>query len=157
MATARITLASTAFDGGASIPARYTCDGLDVSPPLAWGAGPPGTVSYALVMDDPDAPAGTWVHWVAWNLARTELAEDLAREARLPDGTCQGKNSWGRVGYGGPCPPAGEHRYFFRVYALDRRLDLAPSTDADDLRAALRGHVLAEGELHGRYARARKR
>ena len=155
MSSTRIQVQSTAFDPRASIPARFTCDGEDVSPPLSWSAGPPRTAGYALIMDDPDAPAGTWVHWVAWNLPRTELAQDVARTARLADGACQGKNSGGEVGYGGPCPPSGEHRYFFRVYALDLALDLPPSTDADDLRAAMRGHVLAEGELFGVYARKR--
>ena len=157
MAAGKIELKTASFDRGASIPSRHTCDGADVSPPLSWSAGPAGTASYALVMDDPDAPAGTWVHWLAWNVPRPELPENVAREARLADGTCQGKNSWGRVGYGGPCPPSGEHRYFFRVHALDRRLDLPASTDRDDLLATMRGHVLAEGELLGVYTRRRVR
>jgi Raf kinase inhibitor-like YbhB/YbcL family protein len=138
MSAAKVQVKSTSFDARASIPAQYTCEGRDVSPPLAWDAGPPKTASYALIMDDPDAPAGTWVHWIAWNMAGTVLAENVAREAKLADGTCQGKNSWGKVGYGGPCPPSS-------------------STDADDLRAAMRGHVLAEGELVGVYAKTKKR
>jgi len=153
----KIPVKSASFDASASIPAQYTCEGRDVSPPLSWAAGPAGTAGYALVMDDPDAPAGTWTHWVAWNIPRTELAEDVARERRLPDGTCQGKNSWGKVGYGGPCPPSGQHRYFFRVFALDRTLELPASADEEDLRAAMRGHVLAEGELVGVYAKTKKR
>jgi hypothetical protein len=148
---------SSSFDRARSIPARHTCDGADASPPLAWSAGPAHTAAYALVMDDPDAPGGTWVHWVAWNIPRPELAEHVACQARLDDGTCQGKNSWGRVGYGGPCPPSGEHRYFFRVFALDQTLDLPASSDRDDLLAAMRGHVLAEGELFGVYRRAARR
>src|SRR5262245_56206348 len=151
MSVPKLQVKSASFDARASIPSQYTCEGRDVSPPLAWSAGPPKTAGYALIMDDPDAPAGTWVHWVAWNLASTELAEDVKRDAKLADGTCQGKNSWGKVGYGGPCPPSGEHRYFFRVFALDRTLELPASTDADDLRAAMRGHVVAEGELYGVY------
>ena len=157
MGAPKIQVKSTSFDARASIPAQYTCDGRDVSPPLAWAAGPPRTAGYALIMDDPDAPVGTWVHWVAWNIPRAELAESVGREARLTDGTCQGKNSWGKVGYGGPCPPSGEHRYFFKLYALDQKLELPSSTDADDLRAAMRGHVLAEGELFGVYTRAKKK
>ncbi len=157
MATPKIELKTASFDRGASIPARHTCDGADSSPPLSWSTGPAGTACYALVMDDPDAPAGTWVHWVAWNITGSGLAENVAREARLPDGICQGKNSWGKVGYGGPCPPSGEHRYFFKVYALDRTLDLPASSDKEDLLAAMRGHVLGEGELVGVYSRARKR
>lgn len=153
----RLELSTPAFDRGMPIPARYTCDGADVSPPFEWTGAPPQTLTYALVADDPDAPAGTWVHWVAWNIPQPRLAEDVAREAVLADGTCQGRNSWGRVGYGGPCPPSGEHRYFFRVYAVDRRLELPPSTDKDDLVAALRGHVLAEGEILGVYSRRRAR
>lgn len=153
MSTNRIEVRSTAFGAGADIPTRYTCEGEDVSPPLSWEPGPAQTASYALIVDDPDAPGGTWVHWVAWNLPRPELPEDVARDARLPDGTCQGKNSWSRVGYGGPCPPSGTHRYVFQVYALDRELELAASTDEAGLSAAMRGHVLAEGQLVGTYAK----
>ena len=104
-------------------------------------------------MDDPDAPVGTWVHWVLWNRGDPSLPEALPTDATLPDGTRQGRNSWGRSGYGGPCPPSGTHRYFFRVYALDTVLDLPDATDADALRRAMEGHVLAEGVLMGRYAR----
>jgi len=151
-----LAIETSAFGGGASIPSKYTCDGENVSPPLAWHAGPSGTACYALIMDDPDAPAGTWVHWVAWNIPRTELAEKVAPEARLADGTCQGKSSFGKTGYGGPCPPSGEHRYFFKVYAVDKKLDLPVSTDKDDLLAAMRGHILAEGQMHGVYARKKR-
>lgn len=144
---------SAAFEEGAAIPARYTCDGEDLSPPLAWGDGPPGTSSFALVCEDPDAPGGTWVHWVAWNLTGTHLPAGVPPDGAPDAGMVQGTNSWGRRGYGGPCPPSGTHRYVFRIYALDTRLDLPAATDAATLRDAFRGHVLAEGRLMGRYAR----
>ena len=152
-----LEIESEAFAHEGSIPPRYTCDGDDVSPPLTWSAGPQGTVGYALICDDPDAPVGTWVHWVAWNVEETGLPEALPTDPADPTGARgleQGTNSWGRTGYGGPCPPSGTHRYYFRVYALDERLELPASTDADGLRRALEGHVLAEGELLGRYARS---
>lgn len=151
---AELTVTSSAFEHEGAIPARFTCDGDDTSPPLEWSAGPAGTRSYALVMDDPDAPGRTWVHWVAWNLAEPRLREGVPATDRLPDGACQGHNSWRRSGYGGPCPPSGSHRYFFHVHALDRVLDLPPDTDAAGLRKAMEGHVLATGELMGRYARS---
>lgn len=152
-----LDVTSTAFARGAPIPALHTCDGADRSPPLAWSAGPEGTVSYALVMDDPDAPGGTWVHWVAWNLPANRVAENVPKRERVPDGTRQGKNSWGKVGYGGPCPPSGEHRYFFRVFALDGLLELPATTDKSALLAALAGRVLAKGETFGVYTRAKAR
>ena len=146
---------SPAFERGGPIPVRCTCDGDDASPPLEWSPGPDGTISYALIVEDPDAPRGAWVHWVAWNLVEPRLREGLPPDGVLPDGACQGRNSWRRSGYGGPCPPAGSHRYSFGVHALDTALDLPPDTDAAGLRAAMQGHVLARGELMGRYARAR--
>lgn len=144
---------SAAFADGGSIPAKYTADGDDVSPPLSWAAGPAGTACYALVMDDPDAPGGTWVHWVLWNLTTPGLAEDVPRDAQLPSGARQGRNSWNRAGYGGPSPPGGTHRYSFRVYALGAPLDLPAGADAAKLGQAMRGRVLASGALLGRYAR----
>lgn len=146
-------LTSSAFEHEGTIPVRCTCDGDDASPPLAWKPGPAGTVSYALVADDPDAPMGTWVHWVAWNITGTELREAVPPSEELPDGMRQGRNSWRRAGYGGPCPPSGTHRYYFRVYALDAAPRLPATTDKAGLLAALEGHVLAEGVLMGRYAR----
>ena len=146
---------SQAFEHEGTIPARFTCDGEDVSPPLSWSPGPDGTVTYALIADDPDAPGGTWVHWVAWNLVEPRLREAVPPSETLPDGARHGHNSWRRSGYGGPCPPSGTHRYFFRVYALDGTLALPDDTDADALRAAMQGHELARGELMGRYARTR--
>ncbi|MHC4414733.1 MAG: YbhB/YbcL family Raf kinase inhibitor-like protein [Planctomycetota bacterium] len=154
--TLRVT--SSAFKHEAAIPSKYTCDAQDVSPPLEWTAGPTPTASYALVMDDPDAPAGTWVHWAAWNIHDTKLPEDAANRAlaETPIGQMRhGTNSWSRIGYGGPCPPSGTHRYFFKVYALDRDLDLGPESTKQALLAAMEGHILARGELMGTYTRKR--
>jgi len=151
-----LVVTSPAFAKETPIPARYTCDGQDVSPPLEWTAGPIGTESYALIMDDPDAPAGTWVHWVAWNIKATKLPEDVSSEAmaETPVGQIRnGTNSWDRIGYGGPCPPSGTHRYFFKVYALDRELDLGPDATKQALMAAMERHILDRGELMGTYAR----
>lgn len=145
---------SAAFPEGGSIPARFTADGENVSPPLSWAAGPLGTTAYALVVDDPDSPSGTWTHWVLWNEPGLRLDEDVRPTIALPDGARQGRNSWQKQGYGGPQPPAGsgEHRYSFRVYALDVRLELTPEAGRAELESAMQGHVLAQGELMGRYA-----
>ncbi len=149
------TLSSPAFEAGETIPVDYTCDGRDVSPPLRWGSTPAGTVTLALICDDPDAPVGTWVHWVVYNIpsSREGFDEAVPPEERLPDGTLQGRNDFGRIGYGGPCPPGGTHRYFFKLYALDTKLDLPPGARKDNLLRAMKGHVLAESELMGRYGR----
>ncbi len=150
-----IQVTSTAFSQGESIPVQYTCQGQNISPPLAWGDPPAGTQSLALIMDDPDAPVGTWVHWVLYNLppeART-LPEAVSAEAQLQDGSLHGHNSWNRSGYGGPCPPSGTHRYFFKLYALDTMLDLKPGADKWQLLEAMQGHILAQGELMGTYAK----
>ena len=148
-------LTSTVFAQGQSIPRKYTCDGQDISPPLTWRAAPANTQSFALVMDDPDAPVGVWDHWLIFNIpaAANGLAENVLPEPRLPDGSVQGTNSWGRVGYGGPCPPRGQHRYFFRLYALDTTLNLGPETRKKQLLEAMQGHILAQAELMGVYAR----
>lgn len=155
-----LTLSSAAFAPGSSIPTRYTCDGTDTSPPLAWSGIPDGARSLALIVDDPDAPdpaapKRTWVHWVLYNLPTSAggLAENVASIA-LPGGTHEGSNDWKRTGYGGPCPPVGTHRYFHKLYALDVVLpDLgAPTKDA--LLEAMQGHVLAQAELIGTYRRA---
>jgi Raf kinase inhibitor-like YbhB/YbcL family protein len=144
---------SMAFEEGGSIPIKYTSDGENVSPPLEWSAGPIGTQFYALIVDDPDSQAGTWTHWVLWNEAGVRLPEDVRPAIQIPDGAMQGKNSWQKQGYGGPQPPAGtEHRYFFRVFALDARIELSPDAGKTELEAAMQGHVLAQGELMGRYA-----
>ena len=146
----KLTVTSTAFAEGAAIGAKYTCDGVNVNPPLAIGATPAGTRSLALIMDDPDAPVGIWVHWVAWNIpAQTrEIPEN-----GMPAGAQQGLNDWKRNDYGGPCPPSGTHRYYFKIYALDTTLTLAPATTKVDLERAMQGHVLAVGQLMGTYKR----
>jgi Raf kinase inhibitor-like YbhB/YbcL family protein len=148
-------LTSPVFAPGESIPTRYTCDGDDISPPLAWTDPPAGTQSLALICDDPDAPVGTWVHWVLYNLppdARS-LPEAVPSDADLPRGGRHGENSWRRLGYGGPCPPSGTHRYFFKLYALDTVLDLDAGVDKKQVLRAMEGHVLAEAELMGVYSR----
>lgn len=150
-----LALASPAFAAGGEIPRKYTCDGEDISPPLEWGAPPAGTRGLALIMDDPDAPAGTWDHWLLYNLPADArgLPEGVSPDATRPDGGRHGKNSWGRLGYGGPCPPSGQHRYFFRLYALDIPLDLPAGANKAQLLAAMSGHILAQGELMGTYRR----
>lgn len=152
-------LTSTAFAPGGEIPARYTCEGQDVSPPLTWRDAPATTQSVALIVDDPDAPDPaapkmTWVHWVQYNLPPAgELAEAVRT---LPPGTLLGLNDWKRTGYGGPCPPIGQHRYFFKAYALDTALpDLHRPTKAQ-LEQAMQGHVLAQAELIGTYQKQRR-
>lgn len=147
----KLQVRSSAFQNGGAIPARYAMKGGNVSPPLAWAAGPAGTRSYALVADDPDAPGGTFVHWLAWNLTGTSLPEG-ASGAHMPAGAVEGTTSWRRPGYGGPQPPSGTHRYFFRIYALDTEIDLGPSATRDQLDAAMQGHQLASGSAMGTYA-----
>jgi Raf kinase inhibitor-like YbhB/YbcL family protein len=148
-------MTSSAFAHGGAIPIKYGCDGDDISPPLGWGDPPEGTRSLALICDDPDAPAGTWVHWVLYNLpAETQaLAEAVPPDAELADGSRHGQNSWRRLGYGGPCPPSGIHRYFFKLYALDAALDLAPSAGKEQLLQAMEGHILGQAEVMGTYSR----
>ena len=150
-----MSLASSAFAPNGPIPARHTCDGADLSPPLAFGGIPAGTVSLALVCDDPDAASGVWDHFILFNLspATPGLPEGLPAMEAYPDGSLPGKNSWGRLGYGGPCPSSGVHRYVFTLYALDAMLPLpAGATKKDVLRAA-KGHILAAATLIGRYGR----
>ncbi|MBA4063776.1 MAG: YbhB/YbcL family Raf kinase inhibitor-like protein [Isosphaera sp.] len=155
------TLSSPAFAAGRDIPVDYTCEAGDVSPPLDWSDPPPGTESFALIVDDPDAPdpaapKRTWVHWVVYNLpAGTARLAEAADRDDLPDGARTGTNDWGNVRYGGPAPPVGRHRYFFKLFALDRELpDLGRPTKADLLRA-MDGHVLGTAELVGRYQKSR--
>ena len=154
------TLTSTAFRDGAAIPVKHTCDGLDVSPPLAWSGAPAGTRSFALIADDPDAPAGSWVHWVVYNLpaAVAELPENVAKvEALDLGGARQGRNDFRRPGYGGPCPPPGPaHRYFFTLYALDTPLTLKAGAQRKDVETAMEGHVLGSAQLLGTYARRKR-
>ena len=150
-------LTSTAFAEGGAIPRGYTCEGRDISPPLAWSGAPAGTRTLALIVDDPDAPDPaapkmTWVHWVLVDIP--PAAPAIAEGAPPPAGAKEGLNDWGRSGYGGPCPPIGRHRYFFKLYALDTALDLERPTKAE-LERAMKGHVLAEAQLVGTYQKHR--
>ncbi len=150
------TLSTTAFAEGGSIPARYTCDGANLSPALSWKDVPAGTQSLALIADDPDAPVGTWTHWLLWNLPpqASFLPEAAPPAASLDNGARQGTNDFRRLGYGGPCPPPGKpHRYFFKLYALDTRLDLKPGAPRSALEQAMKGHILAQAAWMGTYER----
>jgi Raf kinase inhibitor-like YbhB/YbcL family protein len=149
-------LSSTAFAEGESIPAKYTCDGENVSPRLNWTGAPGATKSLVLIADDPDAPMGTWVHWVLYDVpaSATELPEALPKSQYLPGGSKQGLNDFKHLGYGGPCPPPGKpHRYFFKLYALDRTLDLKPGATKKEVERAMEKHTLAQGQLMGTYKR----
>jgi Raf kinase inhibitor-like YbhB/YbcL family protein len=153
----RLTLRAPDFEPGSDIPAEFTCDGSDISPALHFGPSPAGTESFALVMDDPDAPGGTWVHWVLYDVPGTarELPAGVPPQGELASGARQGRNDFKRIGYGGPCPPAGpEHRYRFRLYALDKKLGLAPGATRQQVDRAMRGHIVDSAELMGRYRRA---
>lgn len=143
-------IASPAFRDGEFIPRQYTCDGENVSPPLNFSDAPSGAVTLALVLDDPDAPRGDWVHWLVWNIAPATVA---VSERTAPPGATEGTTDFSRPGYGGPCPPTGVHRYVFKLYALDAALALDARASRADLRAAMRGHILAEASLVGRYER----
>jgi Raf kinase inhibitor-like YbhB/YbcL family protein len=151
-----IELTSTAFSSEATIPKQFTADGADRSPPLHWSEPPSGTKSLALICDDPDAPRGTWVHWVLFNLPEQsrELEEGVSPADTLDNGAKQGKNDFGKIGYGGPAPPRGKpHRYFFRLYALDVALDLPAGATRAQLDGAMKGHILGQGQLMGTYQR----
>jgi len=155
-AAVKFELQTTALQTGEDIPQRFTCDGADVSPPLRWTEPPAGTASFALIVDDPDAPAGTWVHWLVYDLPATSraLPEGVAKSQKFPAGARQGSNDFEKIGYGGPCPPPGKaHRYFFKLYALDRRLDLKAGATKQELERAMKGHILTQAELMGRYHR----
>ena len=154
-APANLTVTSTAFRDGGPIPRNHTCDGEDVSPPLAWSGVPAGAKSLALICDDPDAPMGTWVHWMLYDLPLdcTSLPEGVPREEKLKNGTRQGRNDFRKIGYNGPCPPGGTHRYFFKICALDAVLNLVPGLTKPELLKAMEGHLLAEGRLMGTYKR----
>jgi len=149
-------LQSAAFEEQGMVPSRHTCDGDDLSPPLTWDDPPEATKCFALVSDDPDAPGGTWIHWVVWNIPPESrgLPQGVPKVAELADGTRQGITDFRRVGYGGPCPPSGTHRYFFRLYALDAKMDLPSGASRNDLDGCMRGHVLAQAELMGKYRRS---
>jgi len=151
----KIKISSAAFQDGGQIPSKYTCDGADVSPPFEWSGVPNGAKSLALICDDPDAPAKTWVHWVVYDLpaSTTKLPEGLPLTEKLATGGKQGKNDFGKIGYGGPCPPSGTHRYFFKLYAIDGETSLEPGATKEQVLKAIQGHILAQGELIGRYKR----
>ena len=153
-----LVVSSSAFAPGGTVPARFSCDGADRSPPLTWSGMPHGAVTFALIVDDPDAPGGTWVHWVLFNLPASvaALPEGVPAAGDLPQlgGALQGRNDFGKLGYGGPCPPPGRaHRYFFRLYALDAALPLRAGTGRREVESAMRGHVVGEATLMGTYAR----
>ncbi len=153
---AAIELSSPAFEHCGMIPTEYTADGDNISPAIAWSDIPHGTRSVALICEDPDAPGGMFVHWVIFNVdpEQTGLPRGVPASPKLADGSLQGKNDFGKIGYGGPAPPAGPaHRYFFRIYALDTMLDLKPGATRDALLGAMEDHVLAEGDIMGRYGR----
>jgi hypothetical protein len=150
-------LTSEAFASGQSIPAKYSCIGKNISPALSWNDPPTGTQSFALIVDDPDAPGGTWTHWVLFNIPAEmrELQEDLPIKGKNiePNAIFVGVNSWGDIGYGGPCPPSGTHRYFFRLYALDTTISLLPGATKDQLLKEMKGHTLAQTELMGTFSK----
>jgi len=150
-----IKVTSTAFEQGGMIPNKYTCDGQDISPPLSWVDVPDGTASIVLVCDDPDAPMGTWVHWVLFDLPPDAqgLPENIPAVENLENGGIHGINDWRKLGYGGPCPPGGTHRYYFKIYALDKLMNIPVGNTKAQLLKAMEGHILAEGELMGRYKR----
>ncbi len=151
-----LSLSSTVFKEEERIPVKYTCDGHDISPPLVWGEQPQVTEAFALIVDDPDAPGGVFTHWVLFNLPANvhQLGEGIPAHERLESGALQGENDMGRIGYRGPCPPRGPaHRYRFTIYALDRSLDLKPGASKKQLLDAMKGHILAQGQLIGTYQR----
>jgi len=150
-----ITLTSSAFEEGGMIPALYTCDGSNISPPLAWSGVPAGTNSLVLIADDPDAPMGTWVHWVLFNLHPNTkmLAAGVPGDEKLENGARHGRTDFGKYGYGGPCPPSGTHRYYFKIYALDKMFDITGPIIKEDLLKIMEGHILGQGQLMGRYTK----
>jgi Raf kinase inhibitor-like YbhB/YbcL family protein len=151
-----LSMSSTAFQEGDRIPSKYTCQGQDVSPPLAWGEPPVDTQSLALIVDDPDAPGGAFTHWVLFNIPPVshELAEAIPAQAQLPSNALQGKNDFGKIGYSGPCPPPGRaHRYRFTLHALDGHLGLEAGASKKQVTDTMQGHILAQGHLIGTYQR----
>lgn len=151
-----LVVSSSAFQEGGEIPTKHTCEGQDVSPAITWGELPEGTQSLALIVDDPDAPVGVFTHWVLFNLPADSrgLPEAMPTQAQLPDGSLSGKNDFGKIGYGGPCPPPGRpHRYQFTLYALDQTLDLKAGASKKQVLDAMQGHILAQGRLTGTYQR----
>jgi Raf kinase inhibitor-like YbhB/YbcL family protein len=154
--TMSLTVTSTSFQSGGEIAKKFSCAGEDVSPQISWSGAPDGTQTFVLIADDPDAPAGTWTHWVLYDLpaSSTSLNEGLPKSEQLPDGSKQGRNDFRKIGYNGPCPPAGKpHRYFFKVYAVDRKLGLKPGASRGEVEKAMQGHVYAQGEYMGTFRR----
>lgn len=150
------TISSNAFQNNGDIPKKYTCDGADISPPLSWSGTPQNVQSFALIADDPDAPVGIWTHWVLYDLPAnvTELEENISKVDKLSNGARQGRNDFRKLGYGGPCPPPGKpHRYFFKLYALNGKLNLAPGASKQEVEQAIQSHVTAHAELMGKYSR----
>jgi Raf kinase inhibitor-like YbhB/YbcL family protein len=150
-----INIESEAFDEGGNIPEKYTCDGINISPTLKWNTLPEHTISFAILCEDPDAPGGIYTHWIIYNVPPNimELPENVEKKEKLENGIIQGVNDSGFHGYGGPCPPGEEHRYFFRIYALDKTLSLRPPVKREDFLKALNENILDEGQLMGRYRR----
>lgn len=146
-----MNITSTAFSNEGTVPKKYTCDGEDVNPPLEFSDIPAGTKSLALIVDDPDAPAGTWVHWTLWNI-KPETKEIL--ENTVPESSTEGTTSFGKPGYGGPCPPSGVHRYYFKLYALDTVLNLGADAKVSELEKAASGHILGQATIMGKYSRS---
>lgn len=150
-------LSTTAFETGGMIPKQFTCEGPDLSPALEWSGAPENAKSFSLIVDDPDAPVGTWVHWVLYDLPADtkQLGEGVPKDEQLSSGARQGRNDFRRIGYGGPCPPPGPaHRYFFKLYALDTRINLKAGATKAELEKAMSGHVLAQATLMGKYKRS---
>jgi len=151
-----IQIICAAFKEGETIPVKYTCDGENVSPALNWSGAPENTKSFALICDDPDAPGRTWIHWVVYNIpaTMTSLPEAVSMKKTVLNNIIQGTTSFRKIGYGGPCPPRGSaHRYFFKIYALDTELNLKAGASENELLKAMEGHILAKGQLMGRYSR----
>ena len=150
-----LKVTSPDFTAGGAIPKQFTCDGADISPALAWNDPPAGAQSFSLIADDPDAPVGTWVHWVLFDLPPNvrSLSQNVPKTGQLESGARQGMNDFDKIGYGGPCPPRGTHRYFFKLYALDTKLNLKAGATKKEVERAQQGHVLAQGEYIGRYSR----
>lgn len=151
----KISIMADTFKDGEAIPVEYTCDGKDISPALSWNRVPEDAKSIALIMDDPDAPRGTFVHWVIFNIPTNvmKLEKGISKNKMLGDGSLQGTNDFRKIGYGGPCPPSGTHRYYFRIYALDTKLDLPSGATRIQVDDAMKGHIITKGELMGRYRR----
>lgn len=153
--SANIIVKSNSFSDGGMIPAKYTCDGANISPQLSWDNAPKGTKSFVLICEDPDAPMGTFTHWILYDIPADvhELLENLPKDKILPNGAKQGIADFKKIGYGGPCPPNGTHRYYFKLYALDTLLNLEPGLKKEDILKAMNGYILAQGQIMGKYAR----